>query len=85
MAAHAMLASLEYLPTQKAEAAQLMYDILQSPEVGSTPLFFFRPKLTILRQAFFTHTRRYSNSVICPYYKESVVRATNLLMRKPFS
>ncbi|KAK0235812.1 hypothetical protein EDD85DRAFT_953690 [Armillaria nabsnona] len=35
-AAHTMLAtqaSLEYLPIQKAEAAQLMYDILQSVRV----------------------------------------------------
>lgn len=27
-------ASLEHLPIQRAEAAQLMYDILQAPEVG---------------------------------------------------
>ncbi|SJL00076.1 uncharacterized protein ARMOST_03388 [Armillaria ostoyae] len=61
----AMQASLEYLPTQKAEAAQVMYDILQSPE------------------AFFTHIRRYSNSVIlsvlygkrCPRHESPEAKA----------
>ncbi|PBK75561.1 cytochrome P450 [Armillaria solidipes] len=67
-AAHTMLAtqvSLEYLPAQKAEATQVMYDILQSPE------------------AFFTHIRRYSNSVIlsvlygkrCPRYESPEAKA----------
>ncbi|KAK0440389.1 uncharacterized protein EV420DRAFT_1133107 [Desarmillaria tabescens] len=61
-ATHTMLAtqlSLQHLVIQKAEAAELMYDILRSPE------------------AFFTHIRHYSNSVIlsvlygkrCPRYE----------------
>ncbi|KAJ7176867.1 cytochrome P450 [Mycena filopes] len=47
--AHAILtpqASARHLPIQKAEATQLLHDILQQP------------------QGFYTHIRRYSNSVI---------------------
>ncbi|KAK0229095.1 cytochrome P450 [Armillaria nabsnona] len=67
-AIHTMLASqasLEHLVIQKTEAAQLMYDILRSPE------------------DFFTHIRRYSNSVMlsvlygkrCPRYESPEAKA----------
>lgn len=58
-------ACTDHLPIQLAEASQLLYDLLKTPEVryaARTPqLFLYRP---FLFQGFYNHIRRYSSSVI---------------------
>ncbi|KAJ7312979.1 cytochrome P450 [Mycena albidolilacea] len=56
--AHTILtpqASARHLPIQQAEASQLLHDLLRHPQ-ALLPLTYF--------QGFYTHIRRYSNSVI---------------------
>lgn len=67
-AAHSILtpqACTQHLPIQRAEATQLMYDILKNPEVRTLTPLTQRHNLTqLLPQGFFNHVSRYSNSVI---------------------
>lgn len=67
--AHTMLtpkASLELLPIQRAEATQLMYDILQAPDVRLLVSLCgpSHQSRMALYQAFYIRVRRYSSFVI---------------------
>lgn len=57
-------ATIRHLAIQKAEATQLMYDCLKTPQVGRRIYFLMSHHLTFRFQDFYNHIRRYTHSAM---------------------